>query len=364
MGSPLAPPLLPMLARLARELPDGDLRFEPKWDGFRCLAFRDGDAVDLRSRNDRPLARYFPEVVDAVRALPVDAAVLDGELVLRIGGVPDFAALLGRLHPAASRVARLVEEAPATFVVFDLLARQDDDLRNAPFARRRDALEDLLRSQDASNVGTDPRRTGPQSARADRRVLQLSPSTADRAVGEGWLRAPPPGVDGVVAKAADLRYEGGRRAMVKVKLERTADCVVAGFRVAGNPPAVASLLLGLHDDAGALRHVGVASSFARARASELFEELAPLAVPLDDHPWCGGFGEDSGAVARLPGAASRWTPDLPLDWLPLRPNRVAEVVYDHVDRGRFRHPARFRRWRPDRDAATCSVDQLRGAGAG
>lgn len=328
-----------MLARLARELPEGRFAYEPKWDGFRCLAFRDGDDVDLRSRNDRPLARYFPEIVEALLALPEPRVVLDGELVVTVEGRFDFAALMGRLHPAASRVARLRRETPASYVAFDVLAAGDEDLRGQPFAQRRARLEALL--------------TGVAAP------LFRSPSTHDAATAAEWLVAPGTnGIDGVVAKPLDGRYEPGRRAMVKVKPERTVDCVVAGFRALADGSGVSSLLLGLYDEAGALRHVGVASSFTREARAALLETLAPFVAPLARHPWEHGFALEGGPMGRLKGAAGRWTPDMTMDWVPLRPELVCEVAYDQLDGRRFRHPSRFVRWRPDRDAPSCRIEQL------
>jgi ATP-dependent DNA ligase len=320
-----------MLARLVRELPEGDgLTYEPKWDGFRAVAFcRSGD-VDLRSRNQRPLARYFPEVVDALRGID---AVLDGELLVHTAHGFDFEALMARLHPAASRVERLRHETPATFVVFDALAVGDEDLRDLPFAERRARLEAL--------------------------PVTLTPSTTDPDVARQWLaRAGGTAVDGVVVKPVDLRYQPGKRAMVKVKPERTVDCVVAGFRFHADTRAVGSLLLGLWDDGGRLRHVGVASSFGGERREQLAVELAGHVGPLEGHPWERGFDIGRSPLGRLRGAAGRWTPDLELDWVPLRIELVAEVAYGQIDVDRFRHPARFLRWRPDRDPASCSIHQL------
>jgi ATP-dependent DNA ligase len=334
---PFGPPLAPMLAKLARELPLGPgWRYEPKWDGFRCLAFRDGDDVELRSRNDRSLARYFPEVVETLRGLPAPAVVLDGELVPAGPAAGDFPALMLRLHPAASRVARLRVEAPVCFVAFDLLALDDEDLRGAPFDERRTALEGCVAASD----------------------VRLTPSTDDPVAASEWLRAEHPGLDGVVAKRHDLAYRPGARAMVKVKRERTADCVVAGVRLKADRPAVSSLLLGLYDTGDRLVHVGAASAFTEARRRALVDELAPYVTPLEGHPWAAGFALEGGPTGRLLGSAARWTPDLPLDWVPLRPELVCEVGHDQVDAGRLRHAARFRRWRPDRNAASCRLEQL------
>jgi ATP-dependent DNA ligase len=320
-----------MLARLVRELPEADgLTYEPKWDGFRALAFCRGGDVDLRSRNERPLARYFPEVVDALRRID---AVLDGELLVRTERGFDFEALMARLHPASSRVERLRHETPATFVAFDVLAVGDEDLRDRPFAERRARLEQL--------------------------PVAITPSTTDPAVARNWLAAVRgTAIDGVVVKPVDLTYQPGKRAMVKVKPERTVDCVVAGFRFHGATPVVGSLLLGLWDDDGRLRHVGVASSFTVPRRKQLIDELAGHLGPLEGHPWEHGFDIGRSPLGRLRGAAGRWTPDLELDWVPLRIELVAEVAYGQVDRDRFRHPARFLRWRPDRDPASCSIHQL------
>jgi ATP-dependent DNA ligase len=327
-----------MLARLERELPEGDYLFEPKWDGFRCLAFCAGGSVELRSRNDRPLARYFPEVVERLAALADRGVVLDGELVPRTAAGHDFAALMARLHPAASRVERLRHETPAGFVAFDVLAADGEDLRPLPFAARRRALERLLLGQAG---------------------VLLTPMTENREEAFAWLDAPSDaGIDGVVAKDKRLPYRPGVRAMVKVKRERTADCVVAGFRWLGDRPLPSSLLLGLHDRGGTLRHVGVATSFALRERERMLEELAPLAVPLVGHPWERGFELGGSPIGRLRGAAGTWTPDMERDWVPLAPVRVCEVAYDRLDHQRFRHPARFRRWRLDRDPASCTLEQL------
>jgi ATP-dependent DNA ligase len=333
-----------MLARLARELPSGAFVYEPKWDGFRCLAFAEGREVDLRSRHQRPLARYFPELVRALWALP-RPAVLDGEIVVALPEGAGFEALLARLHPSPARVERLARETPASLVAFDLLAEGNEDLRPLPFAARRARLERLLAGAPAG-VGPTPATEDPEGARA-------------------WLGWPPGrGIDGVVAKRRDLPYSPGRRAMVKVKRERTADCVVAGLRAYTGEPLVASLLLGLWDGGGALVHVGVASSFPDADRRALFERLAPASVPLAGHPWERGFNLGSSPVGRLAGSAGRWDPaEMTLDWTALAPERVAEVAYDQLDGRRFRHPARFVRWRPDRDAGSCGLEQLASAPA-
>jgi ATP-dependent DNA ligase len=326
------PPLAPMLARRERELPRDGYVYEPKWDGFRCLVFRDGDEIDLRSRNQRPLARYFPELVAALRALPVDRFVLDGEIVV----AGDFDALLRRLHPAASRVERLSVETPATFVAFDLIAHGAEDLRGLPFVGRRRRLEELF-------AAAEP-------------PLTLTELTEDEGRASEWLDARN-GIDGVVAKHRGLRYEPGARAMVKVKRERTADCVVAGFRWLVDRPLPSSLLLGLYDD-GALRHIGIASSFPQERRRTLLEEISPYVVELRGHPWEHGFLLAGGPTGKLPGAAGRWTPEMTQDWVPLAPVLVCEVAFDQVDGYRLRHPARFRRWRSDLDPGGCTLAQL------
>ncbi|MFL5264626.1 MAG: ATP-dependent DNA ligase [Anaeromyxobacteraceae bacterium] len=327
----------PMLARLARELPSGGFLYEPKWDGFRCVATISRGAVDLRSRHGRPFARYFPEIVAALA--PLGDAVLDGEIVVAGAGGFDFAALLSRLHPATSRVERLARETPAALVAFDLLAVGAEELASHPLAERRARAEALL-----------------DGARAP---LVLTPATRDLAVAQRWLdRFVGRGLDGVVAKRLDGAYEPGRRGWVKVKRERTAECVVGGFRLYADAPLVASLLLGLYDGA-ALVHVGVASSFPdRARAA-LHDLLAPDAVPLAGHPWERGFNVGPSPVGRLRGSAGRWDPAaMAQDWTAVAPARVCEVAYDQLDAGRFRHPARFVRWRPDREPRSCTFDQL------
>ncbi len=339
MALPVPPPVSPMLAKLVRDLPDGEgFSFEPKWDGFRCIVFRDGDAIELGSRNERPLTRYFPELADPLRQNLPAQAVLDGEIVIAGPHGLDFDALTQRIHPAASRVARLARETPASFVAFDVLGVGDQDLRATPYADRRAALETLL-------GGCQP-------------PIHLTPVTTDRAVAADWFeRFEGAGLDGLVAKAADLRYREGDRAMLKIKHERTADCVVAGFRWHKDGGVVGSLLLGLMDREGTLHHVGVASGFSAARRREFVEELAPLREGAGDgHPWGSWAAPDQGA--RMPGAQSRWNAGKDLSWEPLRIERVCEVAYDHLQGDRFRHATTFRRWRPDRDPASCTYDQL------
>lgn len=342
----------PMLARLVRELPEQEgYLFEPKWDGFRCLASRAGEEIELQSRHGRPLGRYFPELVAALAAVGSDPWTIDGEIVLAVDGRFDFQALMGRLHPAESRVRELAARFPASFVAFDLPELEGQSLCDLGFGERRRRLESLL-------ADVDP-------------PLFLTPATDDRRLAARWLEEfHGGGIDGVVAKHRDLPYKPGARSMLKVKHERTADCVVAGARLvleagptgqvayATDPPAVASLLLGLYDAAGALEHIGVASSFTNDRRLTLAREVLPYAVELEGHPWERGFLTGGGAMGRLKGAAGRWVPGMTLDWVPLRPELVAEVSYTHVDGYRLRHPARFVRWRPDRDPRSCLLDQL------
>ena len=328
-----------MLAALQRELPLGRYFYEPKWDGLRCLAFVERGKVELRSRNDRPLARYFPELVEALAALGRDV-ILDGEIVIVGDTGFDFAALLNRTHPAPSRVERLRRETPATFIAFDLIALDGNAL--GTYEERRRALIALV---------------------PDGRHLRPTPATDDPAMATQWLDHIGPGIDGVVAKALDLRYQPGKRAMIKVKRARTVDCVLAGMRVVRGP-ALSSLLLGLwHGDE--LRHLGVCSQFTRARRAELVAELAPLMMSLEGHPWEHGFHVGRSPMGRLPGSAGRWDPaEMERDWIPLRPERVIEVSYDHLDDQRFRHPGHFVRWRPDRDARSCTFEQLPSREAG
>ncbi|HET7338295.1 MAG TPA: ATP-dependent DNA ligase [Candidatus Dormibacteraeota bacterium] len=334
---PVKPPIPPMLARAATDLPLDGYLYEPKWDGFRALAYRDGEWSELQSRNLNRFGRYFPELVEAMTRAHSQRFVLDGEIVIVGPNGSDFGALLKRVHPAQSRVDRLRMETPASFVAFDLLAEGDDDLTRVPFAERRKRLERLFE-------GFEP-------------PLLLTPITGDVEVARRWLeRFTGRGVDGVIAKARDLRYEPDRRVMVKVKRERTAECLVGGFRLNGDK--VTSLLLGVYDAAGVLRHVGVSSSFTTAVRRDMFEQLRRFAVPLAGHPWEHGFAIERRPMGRLRGAAGVWTPELPLDWIPVRPALVCEVAYNQLDEDRFRHPARFVRWRPDRDPASCRFDQF------
>ena len=339
--SPTAPPIEPMLAKIAAELPaEGGFLYEPKWDGFRALVFRNGDDVYLQSRDLRPLNRYFPELERALAQTLPRGCVLDGEIVVVGEKGLDFDALQQRLHPAASRVAKLAQSTPASFVAFDLLAAGGRSTMELPQSERRVRLERLLGS------------IAPP--------VHLTPVTRDRAVAEDWLqRFEGAGLDGVIAKPESLPYQPGKRAMYKIKHSRTADCVVAGFRwYRDQEEAVGSLLLGLYDDAGVLHHAGVTSAFTMQMRRDLVQELAPLREnALENHPWrdWDQAGDDS---TRMPGAQSRWSAGKNLSWEPLRPERVVEVRYDHLQGDRFRHAAVFVRWRPDKPPADCRYDQL------
>ncbi len=337
-----------MLAKAADGLPDGGgWLYEPKWDGFRAIVFRDGDEVYTQSRDLKPLDRYFPELAMPLRASLPDRCVVDGEVVIARDGALDFEALLLRIHPADSRVRMLAAEMPASFIAWDLLALGDDDLRTVPQGERRAQLERAL------DGAASP--------------VHLTPATTDRALAADWFdRFEGAGLDGVVAKRLDAPYQPGKRAMVKVKHQRTADCVVAGFRWHKNGPDthVGSLLLGLYDDGGKLNHVGVTSSFTWDRRSSLRAELEPLRErALADHPWrewaeWAAYSDADASGQRLPGATSRWNRGKDLSWEPLRPERVCEVAFDHLQGSRFRHGTTFLRWRPDRSPADCRYDQL------
>jgi ATP-dependent DNA ligase len=351
MTLPVTPPVAPMLARSADAIPErGDWLFEPKWDGFRALVFRDADEVLIQSRDLRPLDRYFPELAAPLREELPERCVLDGEIVIAGSQGLDFEALLLRIHPAASRVAVLAERSPASYVAWDLLALDDEDLMARPQSERRARLELVL-----------------ATARAP---VHVTPATRDPAEAAEWFsRFEGAGLDGLMAKPADAAYVPGKRVMLKVKHERTADCVVAGFRwhAKGAGTHVGSLLLGLFDDQGRLHHVGVTSSFTWARRADLAAELEPLRRDaLDGHPWAewaawASAGTADASGARLPGATSRWNRGKDLSWEPLRPERVCEVAYDHLQGDRFRHATTFRRWRTDRRPEDCRYDQLASA---
>jgi ATP-dependent DNA ligase len=334
-----------MLAKRVAELPDGDgWIFEPKWDGFRVLVFRDGDELLLQSRDQKPLDRYFPELREALLAQLPPRCVLDGEIVLVQGDELDFEALQQRIHPAASRIALLARETPVSAVFFDALCDGERDLREVPFRERRAALEALLGAAAAP--------------------LHLTPATAQRRLAEDWFRRfEGAGLDGVMAKAADGLYEPNKRVMQKIKHERECDCVVAGFRwhKADEEPSVGSLLLGLHDAAGVLQHVGVASSFTAAKRRELVDFLAPYREgALAAHPWkdWAGSGAPDPQGQRMPGAKSRWSRGKDLAWEPLRPELVVQVAYDHMEGRRFRHLVHVRRWRADKPTTDCTYAQL------
>ena len=335
-----------MLAKPADTLPrDDGWLFEPKWDGFRAIVFRDGDEVYTQSRDLRPLDRYFPELADPLRASLPERCILDGEVVIARDGELDFEALLLRIHPAASRVKMLAGESPASFVAWDLLALGDEDLRTTPQGERRARLEAVLGTAEPS--------------------VHLTPATTDRALADDWFhRFEGAGLDGVIAKRLSDPYQPGKRVMLKIKHQRTADCVVAGFRwhKNGQGTHVGSLLLGLFDDGGTLHHVGVTSSFTWDRRAALVPELEPLRKDaMEGHPWASWAewaAEQGASGQRVPGATSRWNRGKDLSWEALRPERVAEVAYDHLQGDRFRHGTTFKRWRPDKPAADCRYDQL------
>ncbi|GHJ41818.1 ATP-dependent DNA ligase [Streptomyces sp. TS71-3] len=334
------PPVKPMLAKLVSSIPP-DMQYEAKWDGFRTIVFRDGPEIELGSRTGKPLTRYFPELVAALAERLPERCVVDGEIVIAREGHLDFDALSERIHPADSRVRMLAERTPATFIAFDLLALGDEALLSSPLHERHEGLTRAL-----ADV-TPP--------------VHLAPATRDAALALRWFEQyEGAGLDGIVAKPLDARYRQNERVMFKVKHERTADCVVAGYRHHKSGPVVGSLLLGLYDGAGHLQHVGVAAAFSMRRRAELAEELEPLRMAsARDHPWASWADESAHESARLPGAPSRWSGRKDLSWVPLRPERVCEVAYDHMENGaRFRHTAQFRRWRPDRTAESCTYAQL------
>jgi ATP-dependent DNA ligase len=343
MDLPVMPPVSPMLAKAVPEIPDLG-HTEPKWDGFRTIVFRDGDDVVLGSRNEKPMTRYFPELVESIRASTPERCVLDGEIVIVSGDRLDFDALQQRIHPAESRVRLLAGQTPASFVAFDVLALGDEDLMRTPFGDRRARLVEAL---GATIAGEDPR-------------VHVTPATGDLAVAQQWFtQFEGAGLDGVVAKPLDGTYQPDKRTMFKVKHARTADCVVAGFRWHKSGDVLGSLLLGLWTDDGRLQHVGVAASFPMARRRALVEELAPLrAEDLSQHPWGDWADQSAHEGKRMPGAVSRWNASKDLSFVPLRPELVVEVGYDHMEGDRFRHTAQFKRWRPDRDPATCTYAQL------
>ena len=339
MQLPVMPPVKPMLAKLVPTIPTGELSYEPKWDGFRSIVFRDGDEVEIGSRNERPLTRYFPELVEAVKANLPERCVVDGEIIVVVGDRLQFEVLSQRIHPAASRITMLSEQTPASFVAFDLLALGDDDLTPRPFEQRRAALEQTLTDAAAP--------------------VHLTPATRDPELAQQWFsQFEGAGLDGVVAKPLAGTYQPDKRTMFKIKHQRTADCVVAGYRVhASGPDAIGSLLLGLYNDEGELASVGVIGAFPAARRKELFTELQPLVTTFDDHPWAWAKQEE-GTRTPQNSAGSRWNNGKDLSFTPLRPELVVEVRYEHMEGVRFRHTAQFNRWRPDRDPRSCTYEQL------
>ena len=333
------PPVKPMLAKSVPTIPTGDLSYEPKWDGFRSIVFRDGDEVEIGSRNERPMTRYFPELVEALRANLPQKCVLDGEIVVVRGDRLEFEVLQQRIHPAASRIKLLSEQTPATFVAFDLLALGDEDYLQRPFAERRAALEQALASAEAP--------------------IHVTPTTRDPAIAQNWFEQfEGAGLDGVVAKPVAGTYQPDKRTMFKIKHQRTADCVVAGYRVhKSGPDTIGSLLLGLYNDDGVLTSVGVIGAFPAARRKELFTELQPLVTTFDDHPWAWAK-EEVGTRTPQHSAGSRWNNGKDLSFVPLRPDLVVEVRYEHMEGVRFRYTALFNRWRPDREPRSCTYEQL------
>ena len=339
MQLPVMPPVKPMLAKSVPAIPAGALSYEPKWDGFRSIIFRDGDEVEIGSRNERPMTRYFPEVVEAVKANLPERCVVDGELIVVVGDRLEFEVLQQRIHPAASRVKLLSEQTPASFVAFDLLALGDVDYTERPFAERRAALEAALADAQAP--------------------IHLTPITRDPALAEDWFaQFEGAGLDGVVAKPLDGTYQPDKRTMFKIKHQRTADCVVAGYRLhKTGDDLIGSLLLGLYNEAGELASVGVIGAFPMATRRTLFAELQPLVTTFDDHPWAWARQEEGARTPRN-SEYSRWNNGKDLSFVPLRPERVVEVRYEHMEGVRFRHTAQFNRWRPDRDPRSCTYEQL------
>jgi ATP-dependent DNA ligase len=333
------PPVSPMLAKAVRQIPPG-MHYEPKWDGFRAIVFRDGDEVELGSRNERPMTRYFPELVESLKANLPPRCVVDGEVVIVQGDRLEFESLLLRIHPADSRVQLLAKEIPASFVAFDVLALGDESLMETPFRRRRELLESAL-------AGAAP-------------PVHVAGGTTDVETAREWFQQfEGAGLDGIVAKPFDVLYRPDQRAMFKIKHQRTADCVVAGYRWHKTGPIIGSLLLGLYNASGALQHVGVAASFPLKRRAELVDELKPyVAEDLAGHPWAEWARAEAHMGGRLPGAVSRWNAKKDLSWVALRPELVCEVAYEHMEGTRFRHTAQFQRWRPDRDPRSCTYAQL------
>ncbi|HEV2886803.1 MAG TPA: ATP-dependent DNA ligase [Jatrophihabitans sp.] len=338
MDLPINPPVKPMLAKPVADIPPGQI-YEPKWDGFRSIVFRDGAEVEIGSRNEKPMTRYFPELVEAVKAELPERCVIDGEIVVATGGGLDFDALQQRIHPAQSRVTLLSKQTPASFIAFDLLALGDQDFTDRPFTERRAALESALAGAGAA--------------------VHLTPVTTDQEVAQRWFSEfEGAGLDGVIAKPLSGIYEPDKRVMFKIKHERTADCVVAGYRLhKSGPDVIGSLMLGLYNDQGVLNAVGVIGAFPMARRHELFEEMQPLVTSFEEHPW-NWAAHEAGERTPRKSETSRWNAGKDLSFVPLRPERVVEVRYDHMEGNRFRHTAQFNRWRPDRTPESCTYEQL------
>ncbi|PZS19378.1 MAG: ATP-dependent DNA ligase [Pseudonocardiales bacterium] len=338
MKLPVMPPVAPMLAKSVSAIPPG-ASYEPKWDGFRSIFFRDADEVEFGSRNEKPMTRYFPELVQAVKAELPDQCVIDGEIVIATDAGLDFDALQQRIHPAVSRVTMLSEKTPASFIAFDLLALGDEDYTGRPFTERRAALRAALADVAAP--------------------IHLTPATKDQDLAQRWFSEfEGAGLDGIVAKPLQGTYQPDKRVMFKIKHERTADCVVAGYRVhKSGPDAIGSLMLGLYTDAGVLNSIGVIGAFPMARRRELFAELQPLVTGFDEHPW-NWAAHEAGERTPRKGEGSRWNAGKDLSFVPLRPELVVEVRYEHMEGERFRHTAQFNRWRPDRTPESCTYEQL------
>jgi ATP-dependent DNA ligase len=339
MQLPVMPPVAPMLSKAVPGIPEGPFSYEPKWDGFRSIVFRDGDEVEIGSRNERPMTRYFPDIVAAVKANLPDRCVIDGEIIVVIGDRLEFEVLQQRIHPAASRVRLLSQETPASFIAFDLLALDGTDYTQRPFEDRRSTLEEALADAQAP--------------------IHVTPATRDHDLATEWFaQFEGAGLDGVVAKPLAGTYQPDKRTMFKIKHERTADCVVAGYRLhKSGPDSIGSLLLGLYKDSGELASVGVIGAFPAARRKELFSELQPLVTTFDDHPWAWAKQEEGTRTPRS-SEFSRWNAKKDLSFVPLRPELVVEVRYEHMEGDRFRHTAQFLRWRPDRDPRSCTYEQL------
>ncbi|MFK0003698.1 ATP-dependent DNA ligase [Paenarthrobacter sp. NPDC090522] len=338
MDLPVMPPVSPMLAKSVPTIPDVG-HYEPKWDGFRTIVFKDGDEIVLGSRNEKPMTRYFPELVDALQKNLPEKCVVDGEIILISGNRLDFEGLQQRIHPADSRVRMLAEKTPSSLVAFDLLALGDDDLMGRPFAERRAALEEAL-------ADAEP-------------PVYVTPAVTDLDRAKEWfVQLEGAGLDGVLSKPLDGTYQPNKRVMFKTKHERTADCVVAGFRWHKTAKVVGSMLLGLYDDSGRLHHVGVVASFPMAKREALVAELEPYQVEFAEHPWGEWANQESAGGSRMPGGQSRWSAGKDFSFVPLRPELVIEVAYDYMEGDRFRHTTQFRRWRPDRTPDSCTYSQL------